>query len=47
VKRIDNEKPQNLHSSPKITRMTKPRRMKWAGHVALVGEMRNTYEVVV
>jgi hypothetical protein len=28
----------HLYSSPDIIRMTKPRRMRWAGHVAHVGE---------
>jgi hypothetical protein len=27
--------------------MIKPRRMRWAGHVALMGEMRNTYNILV
>jgi hypothetical protein len=25
----------------------KSRRMKWAGHVALMGEMRNAYKILV
>jgi hypothetical protein len=28
----------NLYSSPKIIRMIKSRRMRWAGHVARKGE---------
>jgi hypothetical protein len=28
----------NLHSSPDIIRQIKPRRMRWAGHVARMGE---------
>jgi hypothetical protein len=24
----------------------KPRRMKWAGHIARMGEMRNTYTIL-
>jgi hypothetical protein len=27
----------NLYSSPNIIRMIKSRRMRWAGHVALIG----------
>jgi hypothetical protein len=27
----------NLHSSPNILRMIKSRRMRWAGHVAIIG----------
>jgi hypothetical protein len=30
-----------------IIRMMKPRRMKWAGHVAQIGEKRNTYRLLV
>jgi hypothetical protein len=29
----------NLYSSPIIIRMIKSRRMKWAGHVARMGEI--------
>jgi hypothetical protein len=27
--------------------MIKSRRMKWAGHVACMGEMRNVYKILV
>jgi hypothetical protein len=27
--------------------MSKPRRMKWAGHVARIGERRNAYRILV
>jgi hypothetical protein len=37
----------NLYSSPDITRQIKSRRMRWAGHVARVGEGRNVYRVLV
>jgi hypothetical protein len=30
----------NLHSSPSTIRMIKSRRMRWAGHVARMGEKR-------
>jgi hypothetical protein len=30
----------NLHSSPSIIKMIKSRRMRWAGHVARMGEKR-------
>ena len=29
----------NLYSSPNIVRVIKSRRMRWAGHVARVGEV--------
>jgi hypothetical protein len=37
----------NLYSSPDIIRQMKSRRMKWAGHVARVGEGTNVYRVLV
>jgi hypothetical protein len=32
-----------LYSSPDIIRQIKSRRMRWAGHVARMGEERNVY----
>jgi hypothetical protein len=37
----------NLYSSPDIIRRIKSRRMRWAGHVARMGEGRNVYRVLV
>jgi hypothetical protein len=37
----------NLYSSPDIIRQIKSRRMRWAGHVASLGEGRNVYRVLV
>jgi hypothetical protein len=34
-------------SSPSIIRMTESRRMRWAGHVARMGEKRNAYWILV
>jgi hypothetical protein len=42
-----NEELHNLYSSPNIIRMIKSRRMKWAGHVARMGETRNAYRILV
>jgi hypothetical protein len=36
-----------LYSSPDIIRQIKSRRMRWAGHVARMGEGRNLYTVFV
>ena len=36
-----------LYSSPNIARVIKPRRMRWAGRVARVGEERGAYRVLV
>jgi hypothetical protein len=37
----------NLYSSPHIFRVIKSRRMRWAGHVARMGEGRGFYRVLV
>jgi hypothetical protein len=37
----------NLYSSPNIVRVIKSRRMRWAGHVARMGEGRGVYSVLV
>jgi hypothetical protein len=36
-----------LYSSPDVIRQIKSRRMRWAGHVARMGEGRNLYRVLV
>jgi hypothetical protein len=37
----------SLYSSPNIVRVIKSRRMRWAGHVARMGEGRGVYRVLV
>jgi hypothetical protein len=37
----------NLYSTPDIIRQIKSRRMKWAGHVARMGEVRNVYRLLM
>jgi hypothetical protein len=37
----------SLYSSPNIVRVIKSRRMRWAGHVACMGEGRCVYRVLV
>jgi hypothetical protein len=37
----------DLNSVPNIVRVIKSRRMRWAGHVARVGESRGVYRVLV
>jgi hypothetical protein len=39
-RKLHNEKVHNLYSSPDIIRQVKSRRMRWAGHVARMGEER-------
>jgi hypothetical protein len=36
-----------LFSSPSIIRIMKAKRMRWAGHVAQMGEKRNVYRLLV
>jgi hypothetical protein len=36
-----------MSSSPSIIRMIKSRRMRWAGHVARMGEKMNAYRILV
>jgi hypothetical protein len=40
-RKFHSEELHNFYSSPDITRMMKSRRMKWAGHVARMGGVRN------
>jgi hypothetical protein len=46
-KKLHNEELHNLYSSPSIIRIIKSRRMRWAGHVARMGEKRNVYRLLV
>jgi hypothetical protein len=43
----DNEELHGLYSSPSIVRVIKARRMRWAGHVARMGELRGAYNILV
>ena len=46
-RRLHNEELIDLYCSPNIVRVIKSRRMRWAGHVALMGEERGVYRVLV
>jgi hypothetical protein len=46
-RKLHNGELHNLFSSPDIIRHIKSRRMRWAGHVARMGEGRNVYRVLV
>jgi hypothetical protein len=46
-RKLHNEELHNLYSSPDIIRQDKSRRMRWASHVARMGEERNVYRVLV
>ena len=45
--RLHNEELNDLYCSPNIVRVIKSRRMRWAGHVARMGEERGAYRVLV
>jgi hypothetical protein len=45
--RLHNEELDDLYSSPNIIRVTKSVRMRWAGHVARMGEGRGAYRILV
>jgi hypothetical protein len=46
-RKLHNEELNNWYSSPSIIRIIKSRRMRWAGHVARIGEKRNVYRLLV
>jgi hypothetical protein len=46
-RKLHNEELHDLYSSPSIIRIIKTRRMRWAGHVARIGEKRNGYSLLV
>jgi hypothetical protein len=44
---LRNDELHSLYSAPNIVRVIKSRKLKWAGHVALMGEGRGVYRVLV
>jgi hypothetical protein len=46
-RKLHSEELHNLYSSPDIIRQVKSRRMRWAEHVARMGEERKMYKVLV
>jgi hypothetical protein len=46
-RKLHNEELHNLYSSPSIIRIIKSRNMKWAGHVARMGEKTKSYRILV
>jgi hypothetical protein len=44
---VCNEELHNSYSSQNIIRQIKSRRMRWAGHVAHMGEERKVYRILV
>ena len=46
-RKLHNEELMYLYSLPNIVRVVKSRRMRWAGHVACMGEGRGVHKVLV
>jgi len=46
-RRLHNAELNDLYSSPNIVPVIKSRRMRWAGHVARMGEERGVYRMLV
>jgi hypothetical protein len=46
-RKLHNEELHGLYSSPNIVRVIKARWMRWAGHVAGMGEVRRAYNILV
>ena len=46
-RRLHNEELYAVYSSPNIIRVIKSRRLRWAGHVACMGERRGAYRALV
>jgi hypothetical protein len=45
-RKLHNEELHGLYSSPSIVRVIKARMMRWAGHVARMGEVRGAYILI-
>jgi hypothetical protein len=45
-RKLHNKELHDLYSSPSFIRIMKARRVRWAGHVARMGEKRNAYTLV-
>jgi hypothetical protein len=46
-RKLHDEELHGLYSSPSIVRVIKARRMRWAGHVAGMGEVRGAHKILV
>jgi hypothetical protein len=46
-RKLHNEELHDLYSLPSIISIMKAMRMRWAGHVARMGERRNSYRLLV
>jgi hypothetical protein len=46
-RKLHDEELHGLYSYPSIVMVIKARRMRWAGHVARMGEMRGAYNILI
>jgi hypothetical protein len=46
-RKLHDEELHGLYSSPRIVRVIKARRMRWAGHVVRMWEVRGAYNILV
>ena len=46
-RKLHNEELSDLYSLPNIVRVVKSRRMRWAGHVARMGEERGVHRILM
>jgi hypothetical protein len=46
-RKLHNEQLHNLYPSVSIIRVIESRRVRWAGHVARMGQKRNVYRILV
>jgi hypothetical protein len=46
-RKLHHGKLRDLYSAPSIIRIIKSRKMRWAGHIARMGEKRNAYRLLV
>jgi hypothetical protein len=46
-RKLHNKELRDLYSSPSVIRIIKSKRMRWAGHVAQMGEKRTAYGLLV
>jgi hypothetical protein len=46
-RKLHNDELHDLYSSPNIVRVINSRRVRWAGHVACMGEGRRVYRVLI
>jgi hypothetical protein len=46
-KRLHNVESHNLYAATNIIRVIRSRRLRWEGHVARMGEKKDTYKIFV